>query len=190
MILVRRDMDLSRCYTLRLSQHGHNPPLPTPTGVKKKGVCELCYKAKKNVLIVTLVAVFLNHTTPNVLKNPVWPRLLSFELNSCLRILIWTRTRLTTFLLKSVWTQICLWQNFKKTAQTLKSVNKTFLEIPQHRNHVQIFTNGSKFDEKVAAAAVSSLAPNSPSLCPLREHSYIYTAELQAVLFAFRQANT
>ena len=53
---------------------------------------------------------------------------------------------------------------------------------------MQISTNGSKVDEKVAAAAVSSVAPNSPFSCQLRDHCSIYTAELQAILFALKQA--
>ena len=53
---------------------------------------------------------------------------------------------------------------------------------------MQIFTDGSKVDEKVAAAAVSSVAPNSPFSCRLRNHCSIYTAELQAILFALKQA--
>ena len=58
----------------------------------------------------------------------------------------------------------------------------------QHQNYIQIFMDGSKGDEKVAAAAVSSVAPNSPSACPLRDLCSIYTAELQAILFALKQA--
>ena len=58
----------------------------------------------------------------------------------------------------------------------------------KHQNHVQIFTDGSKVDEKVAAAAVSSVAPNSPFSCRLRDHCSINTAELQAILFALKQA--
>ena len=66
---------------------------------------------------------------------------------------------------------------------------QAFLEITsRYQNYVQIFTDGSKVDEKVAAAAVSSVAPNSPFSCRLRDHCPIYTAELQAILFAFKQA--
>ena len=43
-------------------------------------------------------------------------------------------------------------------------------------------------DEKVAAVAVSSVAPNSPFSCRLRDHCSIYTAELQASLLALKQA--
>ena len=57
----------------------------------------------------------------------------------------------------------------------------------QRQNYVQILTDGSKVDEKVAAAAVSSVAPNSPFSCRLRDHCSIYTAELQAILFALKQ---
>ena len=53
---------------------------------------------------------------------------------------------------------------------------------------MQICTDGSKVDENVAAAAVSSVAPNSPFSCRLRDHCSIYTAELQAVLFALKRA--
>ena len=58
----------------------------------------------------------------------------------------------------------------------------------QHQNYAQIFTDGSKVDEKVAAAAVPSVAPNNPFSCQQRDHSSIDTAELQAILFAFKQA--
>ena len=53
----------------------------------------------------------------------------------------------------------------------------------QHQLYVQIFGDGSKVDEKVAAAAVSSVAPNGPFSCRLRDqHCSIYTAELPAIL--------
>ena len=66
---------------------------------------------------------------------------------------------------------------------------EAFLEIKsKHQNYVQIFNDGSKVDEKVAAAAVSSVAPNSPFSCRLRDNCSIYTAELQAILFALKQA--
>ena len=52
---------------------------------------------------------------------------------------------------------------------------------------MQIYTDGSKIDEKVAAAAVLSVAPNSPFSCQMRDHCSIYTAELQAIQFALKQ---
>ena len=66
---------------------------------------------------------------------------------------------------------------------------QAFLEMTsRHQYYVQIFTDGSKVDEKVAATAVASVAPNSPFSCRLRDHCSIYTAELQAILFALKQA--
>ena len=53
---------------------------------------------------------------------------------------------------------------------------------------MQIFTDGSKVDERVVAAALSSVAPNSPFSRRLRHHCSIYKAELQAILFALKQA--
>ena len=50
------------------------------------------------------------------------------------------------------------------------------------------FTDGSKVVEKVAAATVPSVAPNNPFSCRLRDHCSTYTAELQAILFALKQA--
>ena len=52
----------------------------------------------------------------------------------------------------------------------------------------RFFTDGSKVDEKVATAAVSFFAPNSPFSCRLKDHCSLHTAELQAVLFALKQA--
>ena len=60
----------------------------------------------------------------------------------------------------------------KKTAEALKYMNNW---KSRHQNYVQIFTDGSKVDEKIAAAA-ASVAPNSPLSCRLRDHCSIYTA--------------
>ena len=65
---------------------------------------------------------------------------------------------------------------------------QAFLEITsRQQNYVQILTNGSIVDEKVAAAAVLNVAQNSHFPCRLRDHCCIYTAELQAILFALEQ---
>ena len=78
---------------------------------------------------------------------------------------------------------------FKKDCTSPEIYKQAFLKITsQHQNYVQIFTDGSKVEEKVAAAAVSSVATNSPFSCRLRDYCLIYTAELQALLFAFKQA--
>ena len=86
--------------------------------------------------------------------------------------------------------QICLsLTKYKKDTTNPEVYKQAFLEITsRHPNYVQIFTDGSKVDEKVAAAAVSSAASNSPFSCRLRDHCSIYTAELQAILLALKQA--
>ena len=85
--------------------------------------------------------------------------------------------------------QICLsLKKYKKYSTNPEVYKQAFLEITsRHPKYMQIFTDGSKIDEKVAAAAVSSVAPNSPFSCRLRDHCSIYTAELQAILFALKQ---
>ena len=66
---------------------------------------------------------------------------------------------------------------------------KAFLEIvSKHRNSIQIFTDGSKEDGNVVSAAVSCVAPNCPFLCRLRDYCSMFKADLQAMLFALRQA--
>ena len=78
----------------------------------------------------------------------------------------------------------------KKDTTNLEVYKQAFLQITsRHQNYVQIFTDGSKVDEKVAAAAVSSAAPNSPFSCRLRDDCSIYTVELQTILLALKQAN-
>ena len=86
--------------------------------------------------------------------------------------------------------QICLsLTKYGKRSTNPEVYKQAFFEITsRHQNNVQIFTYGSKVDEKVAAAAVSSVAPNSPFSCRLRGYCSIYTAELQAIIFVLKQA--
>ena len=78
---------------------------------------------------------------------------------------------------------------YKKDTTNPEVYKHAFLEITsRHQNWVQMFTDGSEVAEKVAAAAVLSAAPNSPFSCRLRDHCSIYTAELQALLLALKQA--
>ena len=74
--------------------------------------------------------------------------------------------------------QICLsLTKYKKDTTNPEVYKQAFLEITsRHQNYVQIFTDGSKVEEKVVAAAVSSVAPNSPFSCRLRDHCSIYTS--------------
>ena len=131
-----------------------------------------------------------------LLEIPAWLHLLAFEFYHCLRIQrltwIWLMTPQCQIPLLGVnlnLRSVCLWQNIKKDTTNPKVHKQAFWEVTsRHQNYVQIFTDGSKVDEKVAAAAVSSVAPNSPFSCRLRDHCSIYTAELQAILFALKQA--
>ena len=70
----------------------------------------------------------------------------------------------------------------------LKKRNSDSFILRKEKAYVEIITDGSKVDEKVAAAAVSSVAPNSPFLCRQRDQCSIDIEELQAVLIAFQQA--
>ena len=114
--------------------------------------------------------MFLNHRTQYSLKYPAWLHLLASEFYHCLRI---SKIDLDVADDTSVsdtppWSQsepqICLSLTKYKTVTTNPEIYKqVFLEVTsRHQNYVQIFTDGSKVDEKVAAAAVLSVAPNSP----------------------------
>ena len=62
--------------------------------------------------------------------------------------------------------QICLsLTKYKKDSTNPEVYKQMFSEITSRQpKYMQIYTDGSKVDEKVAAAAVSSVAANSPSL--------------------------
>jgi len=55
---------------------------------------------------------------------------------------------------------------YKNNSTNPEVYKESFLEVTsRHPKYMQIYTDGSKVDEKVAAAAVSSVAPNSPFCC-------------------------
>ena len=58
--------------------------------------------------------------------------------------------------------------------------------IPEYSLLEKKFTDGSKTEEGVAAAAVSTKQINKPFTCRLPDNSSIYTAELQAILLALK----
>ena len=61
------------------------------------GDASSCYKAKKKLVPqIRLKAVFLNHETPNFLKNPLWLLLLAFRFYYCSRFQRLTWIRLMT----------------------------------------------------------------------------------------------
>ena len=94
----------------------------------------------------------------------------------------------------SPWSQpkphICLsLTTFKKDCIGPEVFKQLFFLLLHHNTKtVKIFTDGSKVDEKVTSAPVSSVAPFNPFSCRLRHHGTIYTAELQASLFALKKA--
>ena len=72
---------------------------------------------------------------------------------------------------------ICLsLTKLKKDCTSPEIYKQTFLKLHHNTKAMFIFfMDGSKVDEKVAAAK-SSVAPNSPFSCRLRDHCSIYTA--------------
>jgi ribonuclease HI len=76
----------------------------------------------------------------------------------------------------------------KRAKPHQKSFQSTYNQIiGDHPTHVKIFTDGSKEDEKVAAAAVSD---GRVSLCRLPDNASIFTAELRAILMATKIIET
>ena len=77
---------------------------------------------------------------------------------------------------------------FKKKSETNpEQYKELFLELSSsYPNHSKFFTDGSKCNEKVAAAAAADSNFQSPSLCRLPDNCSIYTAELHAIHLALR----
>ena len=96
-------------------------------------------------------------------------------------LLHWTSSLGNFQFLQSILTQPVL----KKMQQTQKYINSSIynLEYPLSE---KFFTDGSKTEEGVAAAAVSTKRINKPFTCRLPDDSSIYTAELRAILLALK----
>ena len=121
--------------------------------------------------------MFLNHQTQNSDKSSLTPPiglriLLLFEVSKIDLDVVDDTTVSDTPPWSQFEPQICLsLTKYKKDTTNPKVYKQAFLDITsRNQNYVQIFTDGSKVDEKVAAAAVSSVAPNSPFSCPLRDN--------------------
>ena len=68
-----------------------------------------------------------------------------------------------------------------------ESKSELFLELSSsYPNHSKIFTDGSKCNEKVAAAAAADSNFKSPSVCRVPDNCSIYTAEQHAIHLALR----
>ena len=152
---------------------------------KQETVCELCFKS---VLTVQRTAAFLNHKTNNFfvveksnLTPPLGPRILLLFLNPKIDL---DTVNDTTVSDSPQWSQFesqvgLSLTKCEKDSPHAEVYKQTFLDVTsEHQNYVQILTDGSEVDEKVAAAAAFFVAPNSPFSRRLRDHSSIFTAEL------------
>ena len=136
--------------------------------------------------------MFLNHQTQNCEKSNLTPplglRILPLFEDSKTDLDVVDDTTATDTPLWSQSEPQILQKKKKKDSANPEVYKQAFLEITSRPpKYMQIYTDGSKVNEKVAAAALSSVARNSPFSCRLRDHCSIYTAELQAVLFALKQ---
>ena len=107
---------------------------------------------------------------------------LDFQFYLCLGLLRLTRMLLITSVSNTpLWSQsephICLSLLKKKDCTNPEMrIKKASLNITlEHQNYVQIFTDGSKVDKKVAAEAVPSVASNSPFSGRQRDQCSVYT---------------
>ena len=77
---------------------------------------------------------------------------------------------------------------FKNAETNPEQYIQLFVELSSYPNHSKIFTDGSKCNEKVAAAAAAEAADSNfkSPLCRLPDNCSIYTAELHAIHLALR----
>ena len=77
--------------------------------------------------------------------------------------------------------------NFKKDTTNPERYKQFYLQlISEYPLSENVFTDGSKTEEGVAAAAVSTKRINKPFTCRLPDNSSIYTAVLRAILLALK----
>ena len=80
--------------------------------------------------------------------------------------------------------------SFKKDTTKPEIYNQLYLQlISEYPLSEQIFTDGSKTEEGVAAAAVSTKRMKKTFTCQLPDDSSIYTAELRAILLALKHVH-
>ena len=78
--------------------------------------------------------------------------------------------------------------SFKKDTTNPKIYKQLHLQlISEYPLSEIVFTDGSKTEEGVAAAAISTKRINKPFTCRLPDDSSAYTAELRAILLALRR---
>ena len=77
--------------------------------------------------------------------------------------------------------------SLKKDTTNPEIYKQLYLQlISEYRLSENIFTDGSKTEEGVAAAAISTKRNKTPFTCRLPDDSSIYTAELRAILLALK----
>ena len=77
--------------------------------------------------------------------------------------------------------------SFKKDTTNPEIYRQLYLQlISEYPLSEQIFTDGSKTEDGVAAAAVSTKRINKPFTCRLPDDSSVYTAELRTILLALK----
>ena len=76
---------------------------------------------------------------------------------------------------------------YKKETTNPVLYKQRFLEHREnYSDYLQIYTDGSKVEEKSAAAAVVRSHTRVPTSCRLPDHCSIYTAELKAIILALK----
>ena len=77
--------------------------------------------------------------------------------------------------------------SFKKDTTNLEIYKQLYLQlISEYLLSKKKITDGSKTEDRVAAAAVSTKRINKPFTCRLPDDSSVYTAELRAILLALK----
>ena len=80
--------------------------------------------------------------------------------------------------------------SFKKDTTNLEIYKQLYLQlIFEYPLSEKVFTDGSKTEAGVAAAAVSTKRMKKPFICRLPDDSSIYTAELRAILLALKHVH-
>ena len=81
--------------------------------------------------------------------------------------------------------------NLKKENTSELAFNKEFSRVRQnYSNYFEAYTDGSKHDDKVGAAAHFPSHPDRPSAVRLRDTSSVFNAELEGILLALRRFKT
>jgi len=79
---------------------------------------------------------------------------------------------------------------FEKETPNPETYKQFYLQLTSEYSSSEfVFTDGSKTEAGVAAAAVSTKYPRKPLTCRLPDDNSIYTAELRAILLTLKRIN-